>query len=287
MKKDESQKLQTMISKAENFVQWPKPIKNASNRTSGPYCDYHRAHGHATNECKQLKDELEFLARKGNIDKYLSQGPRGRTNRRNDEPHTQPRGVINTIVGGLASGGSSNRKRKAYAREVCVVGGQPKANSETYNISFTSKDLENVKTPHDDPLVIQAMVGNFSEKRVFMDNGSSVNILVEGAISLPTTFQDNEKRTTEVIEYLVVKGPSAYNIIFGRTGLHKFKAIPSTYHQKMKFPTTNGVRTIIGDQKIAHNCYLTSLKVIEESQDTSDKNGNPSRGTPSRESLPI
>ena len=38
------------------------------------------------------------------------------------------------------------------------------------------------------------------------------------------------------------------------------KAVPSTYHQTIKFPTKWGVREIRGDQKLARECYAASLK---------------------------
>ena len=46
----------------------------------------------------------------------------------------------------------------------------------------------------------------------------------------------------------------------GRTGLHAFKAIASTYHLKIKFPTRNGVGEERGDQKMARSCYVAALR---------------------------
>ena len=63
-----------------------------------------------------------------------------------------------------------------------------------------------------------------------------------------------------MVTFLVVDCPSAYNVIMGRTALNEFKAIPSTYHLKVKFPTPQGVGEARGDQQHARECYMASLK---------------------------
>lgn len=44
-------------------------------------------------------------------------------------------------------------------------------------INFDSKDLVKVAIPHDDALMIQAIITNYEVVRVFMDTRSSVNII--------------------------------------------------------------------------------------------------------------
>nr|XP_017225012.1 PREDICTED: uncharacterized protein LOC108201232 [Daucus carota subsp. sativus] len=68
------------------------------------------------------------------------------------------------------------------------------------------------------------------------------------------------RQATCKLNFLVVKASSTYNAILGRTGIHVFKAIPSTYHLKIKFLTSNGIREEIGDQKMARSCYIGALK---------------------------
>ena len=54
--------------------------------------------------------------------------------------------------------------------------------------------------------------------------------------------------------------PSAYNILLGRPSLNAIRAIPFAYHMIIKFPTTNGVVMVRGDQRIARECYSASTK---------------------------
>ena len=46
----------------------------------------------------------------------------------------------------------------------------------------------------------------------------------------------------------------------GRSWLHKMKAIPFTLHQKLRFPTKDGVMEINGDQVAAKQCVLAAAK---------------------------
>ena len=68
--------------------------------------------------------------------------------------------------------------RKAYAKEVLQIVGRTfkKAKVETI-ISFNDDDLEGIKFPYDDPLVIMPVIGNSPVKRVMVDGGASVDIL--------------------------------------------------------------------------------------------------------------
>ena len=44
-------------------------------------------------------------------------------------------------------------------------------------IVFKEEDELGVEQPHDDPLVIEAEVANYTVKRVFVDDGSSANVI--------------------------------------------------------------------------------------------------------------
>ena len=95
----------------------------------------------------------------------------------------QPRGpVINMIFGGPTAVGTTKNSRKAYVREVMHIVGEPSKRAKTeVSISFDDSDLEGVKFPHDDPLVITPLIGNSEVKRVLVDNRASVDILFHDA----------------------------------------------------------------------------------------------------------
>ena len=49
------------------------------------------------------------------------------------------------------------------------------------SITFSDSDLEGCQPPHDDPLVVRAVVANKTVHRVLVDNGSSADIIFASA----------------------------------------------------------------------------------------------------------
>ena len=86
------------------------------------------------------------------------------------------------ISRGFARGGEFSSARKAHLRsirsgeviEVQVVSKLPRLDTA---ISFSDSDLEGCQHPHDDPLVIKAVVANKTIHRVLVDNGRSDDII--------------------------------------------------------------------------------------------------------------
>ncbi|GAV80114.1 hypothetical protein CFOL_v3_23576, partial [Cephalotus follicularis] len=215
------------------------------------YCRYHRDHGHDTEECRQLKNQIEDLIRKGHLRKYVDRdAPQGRREQRREEAPRQqeeqqpqqPRGVIHTISGGVASGGDHSNARKAYGRQSLVVQQIPhskrlRTGGDEEVITFSKADYEGVRLPHDDPVVVTLLVELFTMKRILIDSGSSADILYKHTFDQLTIPADQLKP---------VKTP-----LVGFTGLNLLEAIVSTRHLLMKFPTRFGVGEVRGDQEVA------------------------------------
>ena len=138
-------------------------------------------------DCIQLRKEIEYLIRRGYLRFYIaSEGqdqaqpppPRQPT----PTQHQQPLGEIHVISGGFVGGGESSSARKAHLRsiksgevmEVQVVSKLPRLDTA---ITFSDSDLEGCKHPHDNPLVIRAVVVNKTIHRVLVDDGSSTDII--------------------------------------------------------------------------------------------------------------
>ena len=63
---------------------------------------------------------------------------------------------------------------------------------------------------------------------------------------------------TKQVKFWVLKVPSTYNIILGRTWLHAMRSVVSTYHQVMRFPNEVGViEEVLGDQIMSKQCFVT------------------------------
>ena len=69
----------------------------------------------------------------------------------------------------------------------------------------------------------------------------------EGQISLPVNMEGKEVMVT----FIIVRSFSLYTAILGRPWIHAMKAVPSTLHVKVKFPTKYGVAVVRGNQRMA------------------------------------
>ena len=200
------------------------------------------------------------------------------------------------IFGGFVGGGESNSARKAHLRsirsgetlEVQAVSKLPRLDT---TITFSDSDMEGCQHPHDDLLVIRVVVANKIVHRVLIDNWSLPNIIFAsafekmgiireklelinthllgfsrekvlsmGSLQLVLTLGNPPCQATMAIKFLIVDTPLAYNMLLGRPSLNAIRAIPSAYHMVVKFPTENGVGTVRGDQRVAREYYLTSMK---------------------------
>ena len=273
---------------------------NPTKRDNIRYCEFHRDHGNRTDDCIQLRKEIEYLIRRGYLCRFIAS--EGQDQAQPPPPwqptptqHQQPLGEIHVISGGFAGGGESSSARKAHlrsirSREVMEVQAVSKLPRLDTAITLSDSDLEGCQHPHDDPLVIRAVVVNKTIHRVLVDNGSSTDIIFASAFDkmsigreklepvsthlrgfsgekvLPlgsiqlVLLGDPPCQATMTIRFLIVDAPLAYNVLLGRPSLNGIKAIPSAYHMVIKFLTTNGVGMVRGDQRVARECYSTSMK---------------------------
>ena len=93
-----------MQIKDDPSLNWPEKIKGDPNkRNKNKYCRFHRDHGHDTNECYDLKQEIENLIRQGKLRNFL--GPDHKDEKlkgKIEEPSHPPLGEIRVIVGGTS-----------------------------------------------------------------------------------------------------------------------------------------------------------------------------------------
>ena len=92
------------------------------------------------------------------------------------------------ISGGFSGGGEFNSARRAHlrnigSREVMKVQAVSKLPRLSTAITF-SVDLKGCQHPHDDPLVIRAVVANKTIHRVLVDNGSLADIIFASAFDI-------------------------------------------------------------------------------------------------------
>ena len=169
-----------------------------TTRDNSKYCEFHKDYGHRTDDCIQLKREIEYLIRCGYLRRFISSENQPRNQAQNQAPpqqpppwqtttqHQQPLGEIQVISGGFAGGGESSSARKAHLRsirstEIVEIQEVPKLPRLNTSITFSDSNLEGCQHPHDNPLVVRAVVANKTVHRVLIDNGSSADIIFASA----------------------------------------------------------------------------------------------------------
>ena len=82
-----------------------------------------------------------------------------------------------------------------------------------------------------------------------------------GAVTLLMMVGDYPQQITKDVSFLVIDCSSAYNAILGQPTLNSWKAITSTYHLLIKFPTEYKVGEVRGNQVATRECYITMLEM--------------------------
>ncbi|XP_073137783.1 uncharacterized protein [Henckelia pumila] len=323
--------LSVSLEKAMQICEDRRALVRPHNAEKGPrlppsdkFCDFYQEYGHITNDYQRLGEEVQRIMydnprirakltrranppRHGRAPQWRNQGNEGRGNQpdhqirapRNGQkdrvkqianhPH---RGMINMISGGTTDG-DSGRARKAHGHrlENLEVNSQLSCPTDP-SISFGREDLKDVVIPHNDPLLVTLTIANYDVAHIFVDTGSSVNIIFKetldqmklerfeldpittelygftghalqplGQIMLPLSLGNEEQRVTKMACFTVVDAPSSFNGILGRPALSDFRAVASTYHQKLKFPSGREVGVVRGDKKTARLCYVNEVNI--------------------------
>ena len=100
-------------------LKWPEKMKEGPNKCNrNKYCHFHRDHGHNTDECFDLKQQIKNLIRQGKLRNFLGRDYKDeKLKARVEESSQPPLGEIRMIVGGNLTGQSS-RSKKTYLKVV-------------------------------------------------------------------------------------------------------------------------------------------------------------------------
>ncbi|XP_052206823.1 uncharacterized protein LOC127811156 [Diospyros lotus] len=183
----------------KDYLKKSRPMKALANkRSKDKYCRFHRDHGHDTEECHQLKEEIQELINQGFLRRFMAKDTepqRGERRRSRSPPHrhgrsqesrrtrTPPRResrqregsppqhlIFHTLAAGMVPGKESGESSSLH-RHVGVKRARPGD-----VISFMDNDLLGYPVSND-PLVITAKLGKWELRRILVDPGSSSEVL--------------------------------------------------------------------------------------------------------------
>ncbi|GKE47597.1 reverse transcriptase domain-containing protein, partial [Tanacetum coccineum] len=153
------------------------------------------------------------------------------------------------------------------------------------------------------PLVIEAEIGGHMIHRMYVDGGSSTEVLYEhcfnrlrpeiknqmvpkttsltgfsretiwpmGQLRLLVTIGDAVHSTKAWMNFMTVRSLSPYNGIIGRPGIREIQAVPSTVHGMLKFPVDGEIQAVPSPDKTEAVLQLSSPRTIKEVQSLNGK----------------
>ncbi|KAG7564136.1 Aspartic peptidase domain superfamily [Arabidopsis suecica] len=206
-----------------------------------------------------------------------------------DEEHDGTRQRIHTIMGGSAYCPNTVAAIKAYQRRAEAPRNWLRPFDRPNDvIMFEESETNGLDRPHNDPLLITLASGDHDVSRVLIDTGSTIDVIFHETlrqmnIGMPQVNQTprpvlgfsgetlmtlgtiqmpvQASGITKIIDFSVTDQPTINNAIMGTPWLNLMRAVASTYHLCLKFPTPNGVKTIWGSQKNSRMCFMAAHKL--------------------------
>ncbi|XP_070012940.1 uncharacterized protein [Nicotiana sylvestris] len=131
-------------------------------------------------DCRLLQGEVDHLLKQGYLTELFSEkGKQAYMKNRQDPPKPpSPKRTVNIISGGEEINGVTNTAANKVSKVTITHGKRVRHVLEEESITFDDADADGVLTPHNDALVISLLVHDTNVKRVLINPGSSVNIIL-------------------------------------------------------------------------------------------------------------
>ncbi|KAL8247276.1 hypothetical protein R6Q59_008492 [Mikania micrantha] len=169
-RKDEKHETYPALTKTPGEIWWteglkweqPRPLKDNPARDKSTYCDYHHVHGHDTNDCWHLKRQIEKFHSNGNLKHLVAQ-------KKGEKASKEGEKVIHEIytIGSKDEDVRNRCKRRAESWRAWMYMPLTVPASDG---CYSTRSLN-----------ITALVGRYKMRRIFVDTGSSSDILYEHA----------------------------------------------------------------------------------------------------------
>ncbi|GJZ97985.1 hypothetical protein Tco_0670438 [Tanacetum coccineum] len=215
--------------RAGKFKPPPPMVTPVEKRSSNKFFDFYNDKGHITDECMQLKKQIEELVRAGNLSHLIKKIKQGR-----DQPKV----------------GKKEVPAKDKSMEIYMI--QPWHRMTRHKVTQSFERVSKITFPSlttssgtEGLLVIEAEIGGHMIHRMYVDGGQ---------LRLLVTIGDAIHSTKTWMNFMIVRSLSPYNGIIGRPGIREIHAVPSTAHRMLKFSVDGGIMTIRSTILIPAEC---------------------------------
>ncbi|GJT99769.1 reverse transcriptase domain-containing protein [Tanacetum coccineum] len=219
---------------------------------------------HDTNDFRHLKVQIQEAINSGQLS-YLVKGIKKEKAKSTDTPRGE---------------GKKDKSTAPVEAPILMISRENYAAKDTISESMAYK--EGIKFPpvtrvSNAPVIIEAAVFGRKVGRVYMDSGSTCEVIYEhcfeklnptikatrvntktplvgfsgkrswsvGEVPLEITIREHPFSRTETLNFVIVKSDSPHNMLLGRTTMHKMGIVVSTIYGAIKFHTKKGVGTVL------------------------------------------
>ncbi|GJW00078.1 reverse transcriptase domain-containing protein [Tanacetum coccineum] len=257
----------------------PPMVTPVEKRDPSKYCEFHSDTGHNTNECMQLRKQIDEMIKAGKLSQFIKEL------KQNDKPKAPKKGE--------ASG-------KDKPLTILMIQPWERVAKPRITQSFSPETAMSFPPLREEdgtegPMIIEVEMGGHFVHRVYIDGGASSEVLYEhcfiklrkeirdqmvpatthligfsgetiwplGQIALLVKIGDEVHSTSAWMNFMVIRSPSQHNAIIGRPGIRKIRAVPSTAHGMLKFPVEGGTVTLQSSRVIPMECATISGPSIQ------------------------
>ncbi|GJT98254.1 reverse transcriptase domain-containing protein [Tanacetum coccineum] len=257
----------------------PPMVTPVEKRDPSKYCEFHSDTGHNTNECMQLRKQIDEMIKAGKLSQFIKEL------KQNDKPKAPKKGE--------ASG-------KDKPLTILMIQPWERVAKPRITQSFSPETAMSFPPLSEEdgtesPMIVEVEMGGHFVHRVYIDGGASSEVLYEhcfiklrkeirdqmvpatthligfsgetiwplGQIALLVKIGDEVHSTSAWMNFMVIRSPSQHNAIIGRPGIRKIRAVPSTAHGMLKFPVEGGTVTLQSSRVIPMECAMISGPSIQ------------------------
>nr|GEW83761.1 reverse transcriptase domain-containing protein [Tanacetum cinerariifolium] len=211
-----------LAAEAGKFQPPPPMVTPVEKRSSNKFCDFHNDKGHSTDECMQLKKHIEELVRAGKLSHLIKEIKHGRDQSKTGKKETRAKDKP-TAIYMIKSWQRMTRQKVAQSFE--------RVKEITFPPLTANSEVEG-------PLVIEAEMDGHMIHRMYVDGGSSMEILYEHCFNWLWREIKNQRSMAEI------------------------QAVPSTAYGMLKFTVEGGIVTIRSTILIPAECTSVNTSSV-------------------------
>ncbi|GJU37482.1 reverse transcriptase domain-containing protein [Tanacetum coccineum] len=235
---------------ARSFEQPLRMLGSRRSRDMSKFCYFYEDHGHDTNDCRQLRSQIEEDVRTDQLS-HLVKGIKKERTKTSDSQRGEKKEKSTTLaeVPILMMNQEEARTRNNISKSPTFEGREITFPPVTKGSNSSAPVIIKVKIFGREPSIQASKV----DSQFLLVGFSGEKSWAIGEVLLEITIGNAPLTRSETLNFVIERSNSPYNMLLGRTTLKKMGMVVSTIHGAVKFHTTQGIGTVFsthGSDKI-------------------------------------